>query len=279
MKKYTFLTFGLLVFLTTLNTSCTGGKVVAVVGETKLTQKDVNARLKFMQSMNPNMTEDMALNQLIQSYTMYEALKLKKVSLNDDDIKKEWEMRKKMMGNDPKRAEVFKEAEKDEESFKRAMVIPMMAERYMMGEGYIKDEEFHKAEKEKAQKAFDSVKAGSGKFEEAVTKEGGVAMSGVIDEKTGLKWKEEKKLPPGVMFQGPGMGMMFRKKYLERTPAGSLYPELIDERMAYLILFHEKGSNPKGNMMVKVGIFPKKPFGEWMREQQSKVKVERMTKG
>ena len=275
MKNSILITFGLFVFVT-LTTSCTRNKVVAKVGDSQITQKDVNARLKFMKSMSPNMTEEMALNQLIQSYTMYEALKLKKVSLNDEDIKKEWEMRKKMMGNDPKRAEVFKEAEKDEESFKRAMVIPMMAERYMMGEGYMRDEEFHKAEKERAQKAFDAIKASPAKFEEAVTKEGGVAMSGVIEEKTGLKWKEEKKLPPGVMFQGPGMGVMFRKKYLERTPAGSLYPELIDERMAYLILSHEKGSNPKGNMIVKAGIFPKKPFGEWMREQQSKVKVERL---
>lgn len=105
-------------------------------------------------------------------------------------------------------------------------------------------------------------------------------MSGTIEEKTGLKWKTDtKKIPQAMAFQGPGMGMMRRKKYLENTQPGSLVPELIDDRMAYLILYHEKGSNPRGPISLKAVVIPRKPFGEWIREQQTKVKAERFAKG
>ncbi|NDC24824.1 MAG: hypothetical protein EBZ49_11970, partial [Proteobacteria bacterium] len=129
---------------------CTRNSVVAEVGSYKITKKEVSLRMKAMSVFSPQQNEKMSLEQLIRSYTLAEVMKNRGVKSFDASVEEEAKRIAETSKSNPKIAEVKKTFGRDEEAFMKLFVLPMMADRLAYLDGYLKDEGFHKKQKEKA---------------------------------------------------------------------------------------------------------------------------------
>lgn len=259
--------------------SCTKkNKVVAEVGSSKITRGDVEMRQKAMQVLNPSTTFEAAMEQLIRSYTMVEILKARNEALTDEEVASEYEKLKKVSENNPKMAALFQQAKGNEKEFRNVVVIPMIADRLVFMKAYMKDEGFHASEKEKATKLHQTLKTQATNFTDSVKKNGGMVFEGTIKDDEGLKWNPsaDKSQPMmGGIPQGPGIGKMWKERYLASAKPGTVVGELIEERNGYIVLYYANAGG-KGAMNVKAGLIPKKSFGEWLQSQQKAVTVKRL---
>lgn len=274
MSKF-FIGFFVVLSLFSL-TACNRNKTLAEVGSEKIEKKDVALRVKGMMALSGKIDDKTALEQLINDFTLAEVIK-KKGDVNLDSLVEE-EMKKMSEGNMdasplPRLKPIFGE---DTASLKRIFVLPMVVSRLAFTEGYLKDEEFHRAKKQQAEEFLAEALKKPAAFEELAGKSGIHFQKAALTSSQGLVWSASADT--SLLPSGPKIAEAWKKATLDSTPAGKIAPHLVEEDRAWVIL-KNLGTSPKekGTTEIVVGIVSKEPFGKWLERQKETVSVKRTT--
>ena len=257
--------------------SCTRNKTLAEVGSLNITKNDVDLRMKAMAVFAPQQNESIALEQLIRSFTIAEVLKKKGLKDLDKEIDAEAKRIEDSAKGNPKMAEVKKTFGRDEASFKKIFVLPMLADRLAYTEGYLKDEDFHKAQKEKANQFLAEMQKSSGSFEETAKKYGFLYKKGSVDPVKGLVWDADKNSGNVNLPSGPFIAQQWKKAALDNTASGKVASSLIDQGNFWVALKNNGlASKDKGHMQIAAVAIFREPFGAWLEKNRSAVTVKRV---
>lgn len=255
---------------------CTRNPIVAEVGSTKISKKEVELRAQAMKAFSPQLNDKIALEQLIRSYTLAEVMKSKGMKGFDESVAQEAKRIDDSSKNNPKMAEVKKVFGRDDAAFKKLFVVPMLADRLAYMEGYLKDQEFHKNQKEKAEKFLVDSQKNSGNMEEMAKKNGYFYKKGVMDSAKGLVWEADRNVASGNLPGGPFIAEQWKKTVLNNTPAGKVAPTLVEQGNMWVVLKNGGASaKAKGATEVVAVVIPRQPFGAWLEKNKSSVSVKR----
>jgi|688.fasta_scaffold244254_1 hypothetical protein len=255
---------------------CTKNPVVAEVGSVKISKKEVELRAKAMKVFSPQLNDKSALEQLIRSYTLAEVMKNKGMKGFDESVDQEAKRIDESSKNNPKMAEVKKAFGKDQAAFKKLFVVPMLADRLAYMEGYLKDQEFHKAQKEKADKFLSDCQKNTGSMEEMAKKNGFMYKKGVMDSAKGLVWDADRNVASGNLPGGPFIAQQWKKSALDHTPSGKVANTLLEQGNMWVVLKNGGASSKvKGGTEVMAVVIPRQPFGAWLEKNKSSISVKR----
>lgn len=256
---------------------CTRNKTLAEVGSQAISKKDVELRMKAMSVFSSQQDEKIALEQLIRSYTIAEVLRKKGLKNLDSEIDAEAKRISDSAKSNPKMAEVIKSFGRDDAAFKKLFVLPMLADRLAYTDGYLKDDEFHKPQKEKAEQFLAEAQKNSGAFEDLAKKYGLAYRKGSVDPIKGVIWETEKKPSNINLPSGPYTAQQWKKAALDTTSSGKVAANLIDQGNFWVAL-KNSGSSGKEKSQVQIAaaaIF-REPFGAWLEKNRSVVAVKRL---
>ncbi len=257
--------------------SCTRNKILAEVGSLPITKADVDLRLKAMTVFSPQQSETIALEQLIRSYTIAEVLKKKGLSELDKKIDAEAKRIDESAKANPKMAEVRKVFGRDNSAFKKIFVLPMMADRLAYTEGYLKDEDFHKPQREKGENFLAEVQKSGGSFEEIAKKYGFLSKRGIIDPVKGLVWDADKSSAVGNLPSGPFIAQQWKKVALDATAPGKVTGKLIDQGNFWVALKNSStAAKNKGSTQITAVIIHRDPFSAWLEKNRTAITVKRI---
>lgn len=267
-----FLVYSSLFFLS----SCNRNKTLAEVGSEKIQKKDVELKVKAMAALSGKVDDKVALEQLINDFALVEYLK-RKGNINLDSLVEE-EMKKMTQGNMdnsplPRLKAVFGE---DNQSLKRIFVLPLVVSRLAYNEGYLKDDEFHKPRKQRAEDFLEEVSKKPTAFEELAEKTGLHFQKGAVTSSNGLVWSPSAD--PSLLPSGKTVAEKWKKAALNSTPAGRVSPQVIEEDGAWVVLKNLGSSKGNGGIEIEVATLAKDPFGVWVEKQKESLNVKRTVK-
>jgi hypothetical protein len=240
-------------------------------------KKDVALKVKAMAALSGAMDEKTALEQLINDYTLAEVIK-KKSNINLDSIVEE-ELKKMSEGNMdsspiPRLKTVFGE---DKQSLKRIFVLPMVVSRLAYTEGYLKDEEFHKPRRQRAEEFLAEVLKKPAAFEDLAGKTGLQYQKGAVSSSKGLVW--DQTADTSLLPSGQRVAENWKKAGLYSTPVGKVAPQIIEEDRAWVVLKNlGSSSKEKGAVEIEVASIAREPFSVWVDKQKETISLRRTSK-
>lgn len=236
-------------------------KKVARVGETVITNKDIRLRARVSEIYYPNSGQDyVALSQLIKGYLTEEVLKSLGYKIDSDVLEGE----AKRIDTNTKAPDVLNAIKKvygnDRESYLKGFVRIVYAERFLYNEVFLKSREIHKEEWEKIAHFLERAKKRPAEFSK-IAKEFHLEPQRLrISKKEGIVIDAERdeaileREPQGVEQAG------YILSRISNTPAGEVYPEVIEWREGFQVLkVVKKGDEFK----VESVSVPKKNYDEW----------------
>lgn len=267
--------FGVGIVLSLVMTSgCTGGKVVATVGQQKITRADVDFRMEVMKVFSPSFNEKAALEQLIRSATLSEIMKSKGVAIGDKEVDEELERMKKLSANNPQMGKLFSEFG-SKKRFKTLYIQPMLVDRMAFGSAYQKDDAFHKEEADKVETLIRDGKANPGRLEELAKKVGANFRKGSIQERDGnLSWEADRNVASPVNLpQGAGLGQRWKSSLFEKASSGKVL-ETVENLGPYMMVMR-LDSKDKNALKFSAAYVMKKSFGDWYNTNKANIQVVR----
>jgi hypothetical protein len=255
--------------------SCNRNATLAEVGTETISKKDVDMKVKAMAAFSVKLDDKMALEQLINDYTLTEVLKKKNdpklEALVDEELKKIDQSKL----NDSQLAKVRGVFGGDTQSFKKLYLRPMVASQLAFSEGYMKDEDFHKTRKQQAETFLAEALKKPAAFEELAKKSGLHFQKGKINSTLGLVWSSSADT--SILPSGPRTAENWRKAALNTTAAGQISTKVIDEDRSWVVLKNlGPSSSEKGTTELAVVTIPKEPYRAWIEKQKESISIKRM---
>jgi hypothetical protein len=269
--KTLFLSLVLALFSLSL-VSCNRNKVVAEVGSEKIKKGDVALAVKAMSIFSPGTDEKKALEQLIEGFTLIEILKTKPgLTLEPAAEEESKKLSSTKEGDSPllKMKSVFG----DEKTFRKLFLLPMVASRLAYTEVYLKDDEFHKPRKERAEMLLAEVQKKPAAFQELAEKSGLPYQKGTVSASEGVVWGPQADA--SLLPRGPKIAEEWKKAALDATPAGKIAPKLIEGETYWVVLKNLGPSAEKGKTDIAVSAITKEPFGVWLEKQKENIPIKR----
>jgi hypothetical protein len=254
-------------------------KVLAEVGTTKITDKEVRLARKALEPLMPNIPDEAAvLDRMIKGQAIVELLKLKRNANLEEALQqemarfegnaeagKQFEKVKKKVGNDP-------------EKLKKLVLIPMAADRLAFQEGYLKDDDFNKNKIDTAEAFLRAVQKSPKNFSEIARRENLPLTLG--------KWIKGK----GLILENPLLGSFTANTYaseqreaerqgimsLDKLEAGQILDHVVDNKSGLWIIKSRGPLESKNGIKIEAVVVKREPFGLWMQKNARAVAIKRM---
>jgi hypothetical protein len=259
-------------------------KVLAEVGTTKITDGDVRLAMKALEPLMQNVpTESAVLDRMIRGHSVTELLKLKGMNNLEEAFHqeiarfegspekvKQLEETKRKLGNNP-------------EKLKKLVLIPLAADRLAFLEGYLKDEDFNKEKRDKAEAFLKEAMKNPQRFSELAKKENLIVTEG--------RWVKGR----GLILDDPQLGSFVSSRTasaakeaeqqgvenLEKLAAGQVLDYVIDNRSGWWVIksrgvFESRGGVITG-IKLEAAVVKRDPFPLWLQKNARVVSVKRMT--
>jgi len=255
---------------------CTRNPTLVEVGSEKISKKDVEMRLKAMAVFNPQQSQQMALEQLVRSYTLSEVLKKKGLSSLDASVEQEAKRIIESSKSNTKMAQVRDVFGRDEKMFRKVFVMPMLADRLAYMEGYLKDDEFHKAQKQKAEQFLAEAQKSPSGFEALAKKNGFILKRGIIGSEKGLVWESNQKEASSNLPGGPFIAQQWKKLILDSTAPGKVASTMIEQGNMWFVLKNiGPSSKERGAIEIAAVVIAREPFNTWLVKNSALVTINR----
>jgi hypothetical protein len=254
-------------------------RVLAEVGTTKITDKEVRLARKALEPLMPNIPDEAAvLDRMVKGQAIVELLKLKGIANLEEALQqemarfegnaeagKQFEKVKKKLGNDP-------------EKLKKLVLVPMVADRLAFQEGYLKDDEFNRNQIDKAEEFLKAVQKNPKSFSEIARRENLPLTSG--------KWIKGK----GLILDNPLLGSFTSNTYasaqreaerqgimsLDKLEAGQILDHVVDNKSGLWIIKSGGPLESKNGIKIEAVVVKREPFGLWMQKNARAVAIKRM---
>lgn len=245
---------------------------VAQVGSVTVTGRDIFHRVRAMKAIDPALDERSATEQLIQGFTFYEILKGKLGEQLESAI--EQEVKTLEATPNPNWTQAKKSFGSDSEALRKVLLVPLVSDKLIYTEGYLKDAEYHKKERAEAENTLAQAKRDPGRLKELATQRRHFFFEGILDDAKGLSWKNPEKAMAQQLKDGLLIAQTWNRSFFKELKEGQVASQLIDEGGQWLVI--RKGPFQKpGAYKIEVVAIAKKPFLKWLEENRSKVSVTR----
>lgn len=245
---------------------------VAQVGSVTVTGRDIFHRVRAMKAIDPALDERSATEQLIQGFTFYEILKGKLGEQLESAI--EQEVKTLEATPNPNWTQAKKSFGSDSEALRKVLLVPLVSDKLIYTEGYLKDAEYHKKERTEAESTLAQAKRDPGRLKELAAQRRHFFFEGILDDAKGLSWKNPEKAMAQQLKDGLLIAQTWNRSFFKELKEGQVASQLIDEGGQWLVI--RKGPFQKpGAYKIEVVAIAKKPFLKWLEENRSKVSVTR----
>jgi len=266
------------IILVPLLVGCNRNPTLVEVGSVQIGKKDVEMRRRAMSVFSPQLSQKIALEQLIRSYTLSELLKKKGVNNLDASVEQEAKRFTESGKSNPKIAQVRKVFGSDEQTFRKVFILPMLADRVAYMDGYLKDSEFHKTQKQKADDFLTEVQKNPKGFEALAKKNGYVLKKGWLDSEKGLLWEPPREPASSNLPGGTFIADQWKRSVLNQLDPGKIASTFIEQGNAWVLLKKiGLSSSSKGSTEIAAVVVVREPFNVWIEKNRGLVPVTRIS--
>lgn len=257
---------------------CTRRQTLAEVGAYRITDSDVNLRLKSTSLFDTSKkSQKTALEELIASYTLAEIIKNKKNQRLKKSIEEESRRLESITALKPKIDELKKLFGKDMAAFKRIFILPLVVDRLAFDEIYMQDEQFQQARKQRAEKFLSEVRSNPVSLESTSKKYGYMYKRGRINPAIGvINWETDPQISNPTLPSDQNTLNRWKKQVLNSTANGHVASTLIDQGTIWIALRPVTTGKASDVAKIEAVIINKEPFSEWVRSNSSNIKIKRM---
>lgn len=278
MKQWiTSLTFGVLISLWLILGGCSKQRVVAQVGSVSIKQGQQELRLKMVQQLNPAMTSEMALNQLIHAAKLSQVLDSLGIITTEDEIDTKFESLKEQASKNDAIANLLKKFGGHKE-FKTLYVKPLLEGEKIHFAGFSKDTAFQSSQTQPLEKILAETLSDPSTLEDLSSKYQTSLHKGKVDVKgAGLIWNSIRQVAsPHSLPSGLGIARKWYHEFLKEAADGQMINrvESLGDFFVVIRKDHSLEKEPEV-FQVTVAALRKKTFSDWINEKMAPIKVDR----
>lgn len=254
--------------------------VVAQVGDYKIHQADVNYRDAVALIQNPNLQKSMGREQLVRGYTRAQVLKSLGMPITSAMLATEEARMAKAVKPGSFLEKVTAAFGKDTGAYRRVYLTPLLAERMLYQDYFMKVAPPQVEAKKKADAFLKEVRKEPDSFHAAATKSGFSVIKLALTKAGGVHWESDKKpdarnpsAAPAVRPPNPGEGNYWYKVLLGKLSEGGIHDGLVERGDSWLVVRLVSRDEKEEKATVEAAKVPKARFDEWLQPEIAKVQV------
>ncbi len=274
--------------------------VVAIVGDYKITQRDVKYKNLASLVNNPQEMRNLGLEQLIRGYTYAQILKNNEAAITNEVLDKEVE-RINTHSSDPEMLAKIKNVFGfDTKRFRRVFVLPSYAERAVYSELFLKSPKLREEASKSAENFLQVVRNSPQKINQSAPGKSEKLLSYQVSYKDGLREMNDSKkiekanpgrrgiaarplphlapkLRPKLDEQRANEAKHWIQDILTTIKPGEIYPKLVEHNQQWLVVQYLGATQDKENTyQFKAAVFSRTDYSSWLDAEIKKVTIQRL---
>jgi hypothetical protein len=268
---------------------------VAVVGDLRISAKDVSYRNKVNKIFYPNDPNDYGKEQLITAFTYAQILKNNGVEISDKVLKEE----EARIDQNTKAPDVLEKIKKvygnDKESYQKDFVLPTYAERTIYFDFFNKSKKAQAKSLAKVNDFLLSIAETKKPLSFLAQEQGYTYKKFEISKENGIEWEnpKEKKIPHSKLIdksattkqkevqqsideqshnQAQESANFWIDNVISRMTPGQIVQEPVDNGENWMVVKYLKNLGKKTFEMEAI-LIPKDSYEEWLKTEKAKIKV------